>query len=135
MRPHASDYKAWAERSSEIASSRRYRNRQYKKEVEEGFLSFLLFMCPYSLVCILYAVCMHPQLHTFTAPQPYGHAYSRFCMHCMQSIPELCSRIACIVGFLMHTMHTSFSTVHPSNEADGTDGLRTRPQGRVMIVG
>ena len=28
-------------------------------------------------------------------------------MHCMQSIPELCSHIACIVGFLMHTMHTS----------------------------
>ena len=28
-------------------------------------------------------------------------------MHCMQSIPELCLRIACIVGFLMHTMHTS----------------------------
>ena len=24
----------------------------------------------------------------------------------MQSIPELCLRIACIVGFLMHTMHT-----------------------------
>ena len=28
-------------------------------------------------------------------------------MHCMQSIPELCSRIACIVGFLVHTMHTA----------------------------
>ena len=59
------------------------------------------------LVCIPYALCMHPQLHTFTAPQPYGHAYSRFCMHCMQSIPELCLRIECIVGFLMHTMHTT----------------------------
>ena len=65
-------------------------------------------MCSYSLVCTLYAVCMHPQLHTFTSSEPYGHAYSRFCMHCMQSIPELCSRIACIVGFLMHTMHTTF---------------------------
>ena len=64
-------------------------------------------MCSCSLVCTLYAVCMHPQLHTFTAPQPYGHAYSRFCMHCMQSIPELGLRIERIVGFLMHTMHTS----------------------------
>ena len=64
-------------------------------------------MCSCSLVCTLYAVCMHPQLHTFSASQPYGHAYSRFCMHCMQSFSELCSRIACIVGFLMHTMHTS----------------------------
>ena len=46
-------------------------------------------------------------MHTFSCPQPYGHAYSRFCMHCMQSIPELCLRIACIVGFLMHTTHTT----------------------------
>ena len=29
-------------------------------------------------------------------------------MHCMQSIPELCLRIACIIGFLMHTTHTTF---------------------------
>ena len=71
-------------------------------------------MCSCSLVCTLYAVCMHPQLHTFSCPQPYGHAYSRFCMHCMQSIPELCSRIACIVGFLMHTMHTTSD--RPSRE-------------------
>ena len=76
-------------------------NIKKKKEEESSLFLF------YVLVCILYALCMHPQLHTFTAPQPYGHAYSRFCMHCMQSIPELCSRIACIVGFLMHTMHTS----------------------------
>ena len=87
----------------EIASSRRWKNRQYKEEVEGRILSFYSFMCSCSLVCTLYAVCMHPQLHTFTAPQPYGHAYSHLCMHCMQSIPELCSRIACIVGFLMHT--------------------------------
>ena len=59
------------------------------------------------LVCILYAVCMHPRLHTFSPSQPYGHAYSHLCMHCMQSFSELCLRIACIVGFLMHTMHTS----------------------------
>ena len=51
------------------------------------------------LVCISYAVCMHSRMHTFTPSQPYGHAYSRFCMHCMQSIPELCSHIACIVDF------------------------------------
>ena len=31
----------------------------------------------------------------------------------------------------MHTMHTAFSIVHPS---DGTDGLRTRPQERVMVM-
>ena len=78
---------------------------------------------------------MHPQLHTFTAPQPYGHAYSRFCMHCMQSIPELCSRIERIVGFLMHTMHTVFLIAHPGNEADGTDEMRIRPQERAMTVG
>ena len=74
-------------------------------------------MCSCSLVCTLYAVCMHPQLHTFSASQPYGHAYSRFCMHCMQSIPELCLRIACIVGFLMHTMHTTFD--RPSERRNG----------------
>ena len=74
-----------------------------KKKKEEESSLFTLYM----LVCTLYAVCMHPQLHTFTVSQPYGHAYSRFCMHCMQSIPELCSRIERIVGFLMHTMHTS----------------------------
>ena len=51
----------------------------------------------------------------------------------MQSFSELCSRIACIVGFLMHTMHTTFSVVHPGNEADGT-GLRIRPQKRAMTV-
>ena len=73
-----------------------------KKKEEES--SLLLFYMP---VCILYALCIHPQLHTFTAPQPYGHAYSRFCMHCMQSFSELCVCIACIVAFLMHTMHTS----------------------------
>ena len=83
------------------------KDRQYKEEVERGIPLFLLFMCLYSLVCTLYAVCMHPQLHTFLASHPYGHAYSRFCMHCMQSFPELCFRIACIVGFLMHTMHTT----------------------------
>ena len=73
-------------------------------------IPLLLF---YMLVCILYAPCMHPRLHTFSCPQPYGHAYSRFCMHCMQSFSELCSRIACIVGFLMHTMHTSRFGLHP----------------------
>ena len=78
---------------------------------------------------------MHPQLHTFTAPQPYGHAYSRFCMHCMQSFSELRSRIACIVGFLMHTMHTVFLIAHPGNEADGTDEKRIRPQERTITVG
>ena len=31
----------------------------------------------------------------------------------------------------MHTMHTAFSIVHPS---DGTDGLRTCPQKRTMTV-
>ena len=77
-------------------------------------------MCSYSLVCILYALCMHPQLHTFSCPQPYGHAYSRFCMHCMQSFSELCSRIACIVGFLMHTMHTIFFD-HPSRQRSRWD--------------
>ena len=42
-----------------------------------------------------------------------------------------------------HSMHSrffdaynaySFSIVHPSDEADGTDGLRTRPQERVMVM-
>ena len=64
-------------------------------------------MCSYSLVCTLYAVCMHPQLHTFLASQPYGHAYSHLCMHCMQSFSELCFCIACIGAFLMHTTHTT----------------------------
>ena len=42
-----------------------------------------------------------------------------------------------------HSMHSrffdaynaySFSIVHPSDEADGTDGLRTCPQKRTMTV-
>ena len=35
----------------------------------------------------------------------------------MQSIPELCSRIERIVGFLMHTMHTTFD--RPSERRNG----------------
>ncbi len=43
-----------------------------------------------------------------------------------------------------HSMHSrffdaynayKFSIAHPGNEADGTDGLRIRPQKRAMIVG
>lgn len=79
---------------------------------------------PFYSLCVrihLYALCMHPQLHTFSCPQPYEHAYSRFCMHCMQSFSELCSRIACIVGFLVHTMHTSYDPY------DFSDGMGGRP--------
>ena len=93
------------------------KDRQYKEKVEERISLF------YSLyaVCTLYAVCMHSQLHTFSCPQPYGHAYSRFCMHCMQSFSELCSRIACIVGFLVHTMHTTFFD-RPSRQRSRRNG-------------
>ena len=101
--------KTRTERSLIACKSRTVEDRRtdsIKKKQKRNSLS-LLFMCSYSLVCTLYAVCMHPRLHTFSPSQPYGHAYSHLCMHCMQSIPELCSRIECIVGFLMHTMHTT----------------------------
>ena len=91
------------------------RTDNIKEEVEEKFSLFFLLLV---FVCTLYTVCMHPRLHTFSTPQPYGYAYFRFCMHCMQSIPELCSRIACIVVFLMHTMHTSC-------EHNGSSDFRT----------
>ena len=115
----------------EDAGSRDVRTDNIKEEVERGIPLFLLFYvfvftCMHS-VCALYA--------SPTAYKAYGHAYSRFCMHCMQSFSELCSRIACIVGFLMHTTHTAFSIVHSGNEADRTDEMRTRPQERAMTVG
>ena len=62
----------------------------------------------------------------------------------MQSIPELCHRIACIVGFLMHTMHTSrmgwqsAMTVEcddncdPKKRAMSFDGVRECPKTRVV---
>ena len=108
-----------------------------KKKEEES--SLLLFYMP---VCILYAVCMHPQLHTFSCSQPYGHAYSRFCMHCMQSIPELGLRIECIVGFLMHTMHTSCDHNGPRlfgqhgwSPGEKTDGRNARKKQTTQLIG
>ena len=65
-------------------------------------------------------------------------------MHCMQSIPELCSRIACIVGFLMHTMHTSRmgwrsaitaergGDPNPDKRAMRPDGVRECPKTRAV---
>ena len=52
----------------EDANSRRYKSRQYKRSRERNFFSFSLYM----LVCILYALCMRSQLHTFLASQPYS---------------------------------------------------------------
>ena len=66
---------------------------------------FLLFL----YACMHFVCALYASLSAYIfVPSAYGHAFSRFCMHCMQSIPELCLRIACIVGFLMHTMHTTF---------------------------
>ena len=110
------------------------RTGSIRRSKKRNLSLFYSFMCLYSLVCTLYALCMHPQLHTFSCSQPYGHAYSRFCMHCMQSIPELCSRIACIVSFLMHTMHTTFRSSIQAMKPTERTKMRTRPQERAMIV-
>ena len=66
------------------------RTDNIKEEVEEKFSLFFLLLV---FVCTLYALCM-------------------------QSFSELCFRIECIVGFLMHTMHTSC-------EHNGSSDFRT----------